>query len=142
LANSKGTIVDKTIVGCSNTHTEIMHELSIARSIVEIVEQTVSPADYSAVTDVHVRIGEMAGVVPDSLAFCFSAVVAETPLCNAKLTIEHVPLTMECKTCGNKFRSEFGYVPCPRCKQTDTTVLSGTELQVVEIELADSLESI
>lgn len=119
-----------------------MHELSIAQSIVEIVEQTVSPADYSAVTDVHVRIGEMSGVVPDSLAFCFSAIVATTPLGNAKLTIKHVPLTMECKTCGSIFRSEFGFASCPQCKQTDTAVISGTELEVVEIELADSLESI
>jgi hydrogenase nickel incorporation protein HypA/HybF len=117
-----------------------MHELSIARSIVEIVEQYVSPNDCRAVREVKVKVGGMAGVVPDSLEFCFSAITADTFLQNAKLRIEQIPFTIKCETCGDVAASAMGFVVCPRCGSADTTVVGGTELQVTEIELAEPAE--
>lgn len=138
---STGTIVE-IIHYESHTLTQIMHELSIAQSIIEIVEQAVAPSDYPAVNAVRVRVGEISGVVPDSLDFCFSAAVAGSSLSNARLQIEYVPLRMECKSCSNIFASELGNIQCPRCEKTETAVVSGTELQVVEIELADHVEAV
>ena len=117
-----------------------MHELSIAQSILEIVEQYVIPADRETVRQVKIRVGEMAGVVPDSLEFCFSAIIADTPLRSASLHIQEIPFTISCVTCGDLATNPSGFVVCPKCGGADTKIISGTELQVIEIELADSAE--
>jgi hydrogenase nickel incorporation protein HypA/HybF len=114
-----------------------MHELSIAQNILEIVRQNVPANAESSVKVVRVRIGEMAGVVPDSLEFCFTAIVKDTSFPDAVLAIERVPFILVCSSCGKRFRSEAGLAVCPSCGSLVTTVVSGTELQVVEIELDD-----
>lgn len=115
-----------------------MHELSIAQSIVELVRANVPAADVQSVKSVKIRVGKMSGVVADSLEFCFTAITQETPLQGAGLDIERVPFVMKCRSCGTLFESEAGIVLCPTCGAVDTEVLSGTELQVVEIEVLDS----
>ena len=52
-----------------------MHELGLANSILDLVQQYVPEARAPQLTRVHVRIGEFAGVLPESLSFCFSAIV-------------------------------------------------------------------
>ena len=54
-----------------------MHELSIAQSIVEIVQQYVPNGETRPVKSVNLKVGEMAGVVPESLDFCFGAITAD-----------------------------------------------------------------
>jgi hydrogenase nickel incorporation protein HypA/HybF len=112
-----------------------MHELSIAQSIVDIVGQYVQLAEQERVRKIAVRIGAMAGVVPDSLQFCFSAVVHNTPLESAVMEIEHTPFTVTCHACGRATESEPGLALCPACGSVDTEITSGTELQVVSIDV-------
>ena len=118
-----------------------MHELSIAQSIVEIVGQHVSADDLDSVRDVRVRVGEMAGIVPDSLEFCYSAIIVDTPLKHSRIIVEFVPYELRCNNCGNVFKSTFGIVQCPMCDGFETVVVQGTELNVSEIELAEPAES-
>ncbi|MDD5542577.1 MAG: hydrogenase maturation nickel metallochaperone HypA [Acidobacteriia bacterium] len=114
-----------------------MHELSIAQNILEIVQQSLPPEPAPPVKCVRLKIGEMAGVVTDSLEFCFSVLISDTTMGGAKLEIESVPVMANCKTCGNDFRVEDYVFACPSCSSSDLEVLSGRELQVVEVELAD-----
>ena len=67
-----------------------MHELSLATSILDIVRQYVPIDRAPAVRTVRVRVGDLAGVVPDSLAWCFSAIASETPYARASLAIDPV----------------------------------------------------
>ncbi|HUL75159.1 MAG TPA: hydrogenase maturation nickel metallochaperone HypA [Vicinamibacterales bacterium] len=67
-----------------------MHELGLANNILDIVRQYVPAERACAVRSVRVRVGDLAGVVPDSLAFCFSAIVIDTPYDRASLAIDHV----------------------------------------------------
>lgn len=113
-----------------------MHELSLAQSIVEIVQQHL-PAGGARVEAVRVRIGEMAGVVADSLEFCFGALVQQTTLQNARLLIEAVPLACACRDCKKNFHPEYFDFRCPACGGGKVEILSGRELQVVEIELEE-----
>jgi len=115
-----------------------MHELSIAQGIVDIVGQYVPPAEQERVRKISVRIGAMAGVIPDSLAFCFSAVIHRTPLAEAIMEIEHVPFSVSCHACNRTSETEPGIALCPLCGSVDTEIRSGTELQVVSIEVDES----
>lgn len=114
-----------------------MHELSIARDILEIVYQYVTPEQMNAVRSVRLKVGKLSGIVPESLEFCFSAIVSDTPLARANLEIERIPTRADCPDCGNSFLIDDPVFSCSRCGGTAIRVVSGTELRVVEIELAD-----
>ena len=113
-----------------------MHELSLAENIVDIVRQNL-PAEQSGAVSVKVRVGEMAGVVPDSLAFCFEAITAGTPLEGMRMVIERVPLREKCRTCGEERVLPQPLFLCPACGGSDLLILSGRELEVSEIEVED-----
>lgn len=65
-----------------------MHEMGLAEGVLDIVRQHVPLERAAEVREVIVRIGAQAGVLPDSLEFCFSAIVAGTPYASARLAIE------------------------------------------------------
>lgn len=113
-----------------------MHELSIALEIRDIVHRAF-PSDARRVERVHVRVGELAGVVPDSLSFSFDAVTAGTVLEGAVLEIERVPFRLHCEECGNAFIGQNGVGLCTTCGGSRTIVVSGMELQVTAIEVED-----
>ncbi len=117
-----------------------MHELSIAQSIVGIVESAVPAEQAAEVRAVRVRVGLLSGVVAESLEFCFSVIVAETPLRGAKLLIESVPASSECRDCLQRFTVEELIFVCPSCGSTNIALVTGTELQVAEIEVLDNTE--
>jgi hydrogenase nickel incorporation protein HypA/HybF len=114
-----------------------MHELSVAQSIVDIVLQHLPKEDHVAVKSVGLRLGEMAGIVPDSLEFCFSAITQGTPLEGATLAIEHVPLRAHCNDCGVDGNIEPTLFACPTCGGRSLVILSGREMQVKDIEVEE-----
>ena len=111
--------------------------MSIAQSIVDIIHQYVPEEQAHEVRLVKVRVGEMAGVVPDSLEFCFGAIVKDTALDNARLDVEATPLQSQCKICLEVFAVEGACFLCPHCGSGEISVISGTELQVVEIQVSE-----
>ncbi len=114
-----------------------MHELSIAQNIVEIVGDSLSANGGGKLKSVKVRIGELAGVVPDSLEFCFTAITRGTTMEDARLEIERTGIVAHCPDCG----ADSGVVGlvfrCPTCGSVNVKVISGNELHVVEIEVDD-----
>ena len=79
----------------------------------------------------------MSGVVADSLEFGFMAITSETELENAKLQIEKIPFVFKCNKCGKESGNEFGMTICQHCNSADTKIISGMEIQVIEVELKD-----
>lgn len=114
-----------------------MHELSIAQSILEIAERHLPPDRGQRVTAVRLKVGELAGVVEESLLFCFGAITAGTRLEGASLDIERVPLSARCGRCTLSFAVRNSTFLCPSCGSGDLVVTGGRELQVTEIELQD-----
>ncbi len=114
-----------------------MHELGIAQSILEIVQQAVPKEQASSVRRIRLRIGPLSGIVPDSLEFCFQAITSDTDMQRAGLAIEQIPITFQCKKCAWRFQvNDLEYL-CQQCKSSDLEVISGKELDIVEIELAE-----
>jgi hydrogenase nickel incorporation protein HypA/HybF len=114
-----------------------MHELSIAQSIVDIVLQHLPKEEGMSVRSVRLTLGAMAGVVPESLEFCFGAITEGTPLQGAVLNIENVPLRALCNACGRDGEIEPTLFVCAQCGATSLEILSGREMQVRDIEVEE-----
>lgn len=112
-----------------------MHELSIAEGILSIVEDYARRNDASKVLSVKLRIGEMSGVQPEALAFCFEICAKKTVAEGASLEIERVPLSARCRACNATFDVEGYCFLCPDCGSTEVEIVSGRELQVAEMEV-------
>jgi hydrogenase nickel incorporation protein HypA/HybF len=96
-----------------------MHELSLAAGIFETVREYVPLCRATSARAVRVRVGDLAGVVPDSLEFCFEALVAGTPYRACYLDIERMPARGECAECARTFTLVASpAAPDPRVDET------------------------
>jgi hydrogenase nickel incorporation protein HypA/HybF len=113
-----------------------MHELAIAQSLFEAVQTQAHEHRASRVKSVRLRIGEASGVVTDSLTFCFEMLISLDPVLeDARLMIDKVPYSAWCATCAQEFPVLHGIPQCPTCTQWSGNILSGTELQLLEMEI-------
>ncbi len=116
-----------------------MHELSIAQSIVEAVETRALECEATHVKCVRLKIGEASGIVEDSLAFCFEMLTNEVPiLAGVQLSIATLPHRAKCHYCNKEFAIENYIAQCPTCQEWSNDVISGTELQIVDMEIDTS----
>jgi hydrogenase nickel incorporation protein HypA/HybF len=114
-----------------------VHELSLAQSIVEIVQNTARENGGGRVVTVGLRVGDLSGVVVDSLSFCFSAITSGTPLEGARLHIDRVPVRARCRDCAAESNIEDLTFLCPACGNGNLEITSGRELQVSHIEVEE-----
>lgn len=113
-----------------------MHELAIAQSLADLVSARAAEAGATRVTSVRLRIGTAAGVVPDALRSCFAVVAnEETVLAGAALLIDLVPHRARCPSCVREFEVIDFVARCPACGAWSADVVSGTELEVREMEI-------
>jgi hydrogenase nickel incorporation protein HypA/HybF len=112
-----------------------VHELSLCRAIAGIAARN---AGERAVEVIHVRIGQLRQVVPETLVFCWSLVTADTALAGSELDVERVAALLHCRGCGaeSELAETFMFV-CSGCGSRDVEVLSGEELLVTALELAE-----
>ena len=115
-----------------------MHEMGIALQIVEIATASL-PSDLgkARVTSVNLKIGKLAAVVPESLRFCFDVAVKDTPLAGAHLTIEEIPVVARCNDCHAEWAIDEPVFICKTCESGSLEILSGRELDIESIEVAE-----
>ena len=114
-----------------------MHELSLAQDIIETVKQNVAVSDLGKVREVVVEIGAFSGVVADSLKFSFEAITSGTELNNAVMEIIDIPFCLKCSDCRSETSTEIPMMLCSVCGSSNTQILSGDELRVKELKIAD-----
>ena len=115
-----------------------MHEMGIAVRIVEIATSAIPPdIEDARIERINMRIGRLTAVVPESLHFCFNIARADTPLAGASLEMEETPIVVECSECATDTTIARPPFACSECGSGLVTVVSGRELEVLSIELAD-----
>jgi hydrogenase nickel incorporation protein HypA/HybF len=127
-------LIGSDTVHCGLGQGSFMHEMSITQSIVEICEQHAAGRRVLSVT---LEIGRLAGVVPESVEFCFAACAVGTVLEGADLVIETIPGQGRCHGCGAEFACSSYYEPCPSCGGYQVELLKGEELRVKELDVEE-----
>jgi len=109
-----------------------VHELAIAEGVVDTVTQRLPGA---RITQVHLEIGALSGVVADSIRFCFDLATEGTSLEGATLEITEPPARCRCRACGAEFQPDSPIAVC-RCGSADVAVLAGEELRILSVRVA------
>ncbi len=114
-----------------------MHELSIAMSILESLQEEVEQRGCGPVEAVHIRVGGLSGVVPEALRSAYELAAEQTPFARSRLVIEEVPIVIYCATCARERAVEPpGWFRCPACHTPSAEIVAGRELEISALELS------
>lgn len=112
-----------------------MHELSIARSMIELAAEHARQAGAGHILSLKVRVGALRCVDEELLRGAFEAARVDTPCENAELNIEKVPLFAECTVCSRKYAVKSDHWNCPRCGAQGELSEGGDELELTSMEV-------
>ena len=118
-----------------------MHELSIAIRVIDLATGHLRAADGGRVVSIRLRVGRLAGVVPESLRTALGIAAQGTALEAAVVEIEDVPVRIWCPACEREVELP-GIVPlaCPVCGARSGDVRAGDELELASLVLAAEAE--
>lgn len=107
-----------------------MHEMSLATSLLAILQDEVGKRNIIKITRIKVVVGEMVNLAPQAFRFAFSSIAVDTPAADAELEIDVRPIKARCYECGETFLV-VGYVfCCPCCNSSQLDIISGNELYI------------
>lgn len=111
-----------------------MHELSIAVSLIEAAVEAAANEE-GTVRAVHLRLGALSGVIAEALESAYQLARVGTPLEQAELIIEPVPVVVRCGRCRNERElPALDTLGCPACGAAEE-VVQGRELEITALEL-------
>ncbi len=114
-----------------------MHELALARSLIEMIDDYALAHGARRVTRIHVRLGVLSALTR-ALHVSFRSASRGTSCEGALLDIEEIPLTVHCRVCdGVKTPSGPYNFRCPDCGRATPEVVTGREMQLVSIVLGE-----
>jgi hydrogenase nickel incorporation protein HypA/HybF len=116
-----------------------MHEMSIVTGLLDAVRQETQSYAGKQVLTVRVRFGSLRLIIPEIMQTCYAAATKDTPLASSNLVLEEIPARARCRQCSAEFPVEENWFQCPKCQTPGSDILTGNELDLVGIELADKL---
>lgn len=112
-----------------------MHELSVCQALIREVEKVARRQDVERVSRVVVGIGDLSGVEPGLLEQAYPLAAAGTIAQDSELTIERRPIRVHCPRCGRESQALANRLLCAHCGDWRTTLVSGDELLLIQVEI-------
>ncbi|MDP6499234.1 MAG: hydrogenase maturation nickel metallochaperone HypA [Candidatus Marinimicrobia bacterium] len=109
--------------------------MSIAINIVEIACETAENNGSGKINAIDVVVGKLAGVLEDSLAFCFEAARNNTAAEEAELNIISIPGEGHCNSCDKSFETDTFFTLCPFCQGLALDIVAGKDLKIQSIHV-------
>ena len=118
-----------------------MHELSVTQSMLDLALEHAEGAGAQRITHINLTIGELSGIVDESVQFYFDFVSKGTLAEGAQLTFKRISAHLRCRACGHEFALQVGariprsYWVCPVCQAMGGEVVAGREFYMDSIEV-------
>jgi hydrogenase nickel incorporation protein HypA/HybF len=118
-----------------------MHEFAVTQSVVDIALESVRQNHGVRLLEIHLTIGNLTGIVEDSLLFYFDALTRDTPAQDARVVVHRQSAVAECSDCGYQAAIEPPFAAlCPQCNHLSLRVHGGDALVVDRVILATEPE--
>lgn len=112
-----------------------MHEMSLAESVREIIEDAARKQDFRRVKTVWLEVGKLSSVEAEAMRFCFEAVMKDSIADGARLEIIATGGQGRCTACGHEMPIETLYDSCTQCGSYGLQVIAGDAMRVKELEV-------
>lgn len=114
-----------------------MHELSVALTLLDLVEEEAQQRGNVQVEAIHLKLGPLSGVVKEALLSAFELAAERTPFAKCSLMIEEVPISIFCSQCNaERAVRSIHDLYCVDCGAPGFELVHGRELQVSALELS------
>ena len=110
-----------------------MHELTVVKALIDSVENYRQGHNGDEVKSLTVEVGKLTCVDTQRMEFCFDMVKSDSDMAQTLLNIKRVTAEAQCQQCGKTFEINRPGEPCV-CGSYKNTLLSGNELNLIEIE--------
>lgn len=114
-----------------------MHEMSLAVNIVDLAVEAAQREGGIKVSEVEIEIGNMAGVMVDSLDFCLEVAARSTIVEGADFKFIPVSAFGECPSCQNRFETDSFFASCPDCGAIGVPVTGGQDLRIRSLAIEE-----
>lgn len=111
-----------------------MHELSLCKMILDIINDQASAKKINHVKKVTLNVGQLAAVDKSALRFGFEVISKGSVAEGAILDIVVVEGQAICNACQRHVKMNNYYDACENCGQHALTITKGEELQVQSME--------
>ena len=115
-----------------------MHELSLAGSILRIVEEAACRERFERVSRLTLEVGALSGVEPQALRFALHATAPGSCLEGAEFVFHQPPGQAWCTHCRASVAIAQHGDACPRCGGWQLQPTGGTELRVTDLLVHDA----
>lgn len=112
-----------------------MHELAIAKGIIDIVNSEAKDKGFQRVLEIGLRVGEYSGIVPECIREFFPIAAAGSPAEGAVLEIQTIPARFRCPDCGYEGGIDRREACCPRCRSQAVRMTAGREFFVEQLKV-------
>jgi len=112
-----------------------MHELAITEEILSLVLSEGQKNNAERVKQVTLVIGEMTGIVNESVSFYFNEISKGTIAEGAHLLFKRVPAAGKCRDCAHQFEVKDFVWACPHCGSLNIDITAGKELYLESLEV-------
>jgi hydrogenase nickel incorporation protein HypA/HybF len=112
-----------------------MHELTLSKNILEIVQQESFARKFQKVKLIYLELGELMAVEKSALLFSFEVIARGTLAENAVLNIIDIPGQGWCEFCQKTVKIRRRIDPCDGCQKFLLKILAGEELRVKSMEV-------
>ncbi len=113
-----------------------MHELSIATSLVEEIENILIKQKSVKLVSFTLELGELSGIEQDALEFALPFVMETSTFPNAKVIIKNVKAEIFCENCKKNAIPENRFILiCPLCDSGDVKISNGKDFMIKSLEI-------
>jgi hydrogenase nickel incorporation protein HypA/HybF len=113
----------------------IMHEMSLAENVLQIIEDAATSEGFSRVKTVWLEIGQLSCVEKEAMRFCFDAVTRDSIAHDARLEIIEISGRGRCDNCACDVPLAALHEVCPHCGKQGLAVSAGDTMRVFELEV-------
>jgi len=115
-----------------------MHELPVTQAILDTALRTAQQSGAARIVAIDLVIGELSGIVDDSVQFYFDILSQGTPAAGAALRFQRQPARAACSDCGHAYHAAPPLAPfCPNCGGQRVQVTGGRQFFLESIEIDD-----
>ncbi len=114
----------------------MMHELSLVRSLLDIVDRYGEDQGFRKVNSLRLSFGILSSIDSLALSFAFDTLSKQTVAEGARLDLEIIPALVYCFDCEKEIGTESYQGVCPACKGSRIILTGGTEeLKLIEMDV-------
>ena len=114
-----------------------MHEMSLVRSLLQLVDQVLAENHAATAKVIEIEIGPLSGVEPDLVRGAFEQLAIHSRWHETELVIAESCLVVECLECQSETELTDFVFRCDQCNSGKVQVIQGDQFRCLSVTIEE-----